>query len=226
MAHALDRPVWETLTGAHAHLCEGGALAKRFRPDVNIFAAAIDNSPKAGAALAALVPPGEKIAILQVPAIVAPEGFAVLGARLGVQMMAPRAFDPPSDPRIRPLAQADAGDMLSLATLTEPGPFVRNTYLMGRFVGIRIDGRLAAMAGERMRAENFVEVSGVCVHPDHRGAGLARLLSLFVAARLQAEGKTPFLHAFASNDAAIALYTGLGFVHRADVNVAMLQRIA
>ena len=63
---------------------------------------------------------------------------------------------------------------------------------MGRFVGVRIEGRLAAMAGERMRFPGFTEVSGVCTHPEFQGRGLARRLSAFVAAEIRARGETPF----------------------------------
>jgi len=226
MAHVLDQPVWASLTGAHAHLSEGGALARRFQPDINVFAATRDASPEAAAALAALVPAGQSAVMLQAPAIAPIPGFILRHMREGVQMVAGRPVAPPDDPRIRPLAEADAEDMLTLARLTEPGPFLRNTFRMGRFVGVRIGDRLAAMAGERMRAGEFAEVSGVCVHPDFRGRGFARLLSRHVAARLQAEGRTPFLHAYAGNVAAIALYADLGFVHRAAVTVAVLERSA
>jgi predicted GNAT family acetyltransferase len=91
-------------------------------------------------------------------------------------------------------------------------------------VGLRIEGRLAAMAGQRMRFPGHVEVSGVCTHPDFRGRGLARRLSAAVTADLQRRGEQPFLHAWATNTAAIALYESLGFVTRAPVNVAMLRR--
>jgi predicted GNAT family acetyltransferase len=97
---------------------------------------------------------------------------------------------------------------------------------MGQFRGIRIDGRLAAMAGERMRFPGYTEVSGVCTHPDFRGRGLARRLSAAVMAGITARGDGTFLHAWKANRAAIALYEGLGFELRAQVNVAQLQRSA
>ena len=93
-----------------------------------------------------------------------------------------------------------------------------------RFIGLRIDGRLAAMAGKRMRFPGFVEVSGVCTHPDYRGRGLARLLSAEVAADIQRRGERPFLHAWTTNTAAITLYESLGFEIRTAVNVSVLQR--
>lgn len=57
----------------------------------------------------------------------------------------------PADDGVLVLGDADAAEMLALATLTQPGPFLARTHTMGRFVGLRVNGRLAAMAGERMR---------------------------------------------------------------------------
>jgi predicted GNAT family acetyltransferase len=114
--------------------------------------------------------------------------------------------------------------MLALATLTEPGPFLRQTHRMGNFFGIRVDGRLVAMAGERFRFAGCTEVSGVCTHPDFRGHGFAGRLSRHVAAAIAARGETAFLHAWKNNVAAISLYRTLGFTLRCEVNVAVLER--
>ena len=43
------------------------------------------------------------------------------------------------------------------------------------------------MAGERMKPGNFVEMTAVCVHPDHRGRGYAQaLLAAFRSAMPEA----------------------------------------
>lgn len=224
-ARMLDRPVWSTLNSHHAALSEGTALARRFLRDVNAFAAACDDSAPALAALAALVGPGEEVFIGQVPDIAVPPGLVAVKTAMGVQMVAGcdvGVID--GDEEVQVLTDADAPEMLALATLTEPGPFLPRTHVMGTFRGIRVAGRLAAMAGERMRFPGFTEVSGVCTHPDFRGRGYARRLSAIAAADIQSRGDTPFLHAWADNRAAIALYETLGFVHRADIHVAILSR--
>jgi predicted GNAT family acetyltransferase len=221
----LDHPVWFSLATHHAALSEGDALARRFQRDVNVFAAVADNSAEALASLAALVRPGEQIYVLQVPAIAVPPGLAVAKAATGVQMVARNPVrDPEASEGIVELSEADAPEMLGLARLTQPGPFLARTHVMGTYLGIRIDGRLAAMAGERMRFPGWTEVSGVCTHPDFRGRGLAGRLSAAVAQRIEARGERPFLHAWKSNTAAIALYERLGFEFRSDVNVAVLER--
>lgn len=223
--HALDRPVWASLTTHHAPLSIGGPLARRFARDVNLFASACDDSPAALAALSELVRHGEQVFVLQVPAIALPPDCVAVKEARGVQMVATRSLrDEATVDGIVPLGDADAPEMLALARLTEPGPFLQRTHAMGRFLGVRIDGRLAAMAGERMRMPGYTEVSGVCTHPDFRGRGLARRLSAAVAAAIEARGDTPFLHAWRTNQAAITLYESLGFELRSEVNVAVLAR--
>lgn len=223
--NAIDRPIWSSLSSAHIDLSVGDELARRYRPDINLFASARDDSDAARDRLASLVKGGEKIFILQVPEIRVPRELVALKRALGVQMVAaePIVADA-GDEDVIPLGEADAEEMFALATLTEPGPFLRYTYRMGNFVGIRIDGRLAAMAGERFRFPGYTEVSGVCTHPDFRGRGLARRLSRLVASRIAACGDTAFLHAWKTNVAAITLYESLGFELRCDVNVAVLAR--
>ena len=80
------------------------------------------------------------------------------------------------------------------------------------------------MAGERMKLDGLTEISGVCAHPDVRGRGYAKLLSMYVAGRILERGETPFLHAYATNAPAISLYQSIGFSLRSAMNVAVLQR--
>ena len=228
-AQLLDRPVWASLVTHHAGIALGDDLARRFPDDVNLFASARDDSEEALCALARMIGPGRPVYVLQAPPIVVPPGCSVTKHGLGVQMIATRSLadeaareDAVGD--IHPLGDDDAAEMLALAQLTQPGPFLARTHTMGGFLGIRIDGRLAAMAGERMRFPGHTEVSGVCTHPDFRGRSLARRLSAVVAARIEARGESPFLHAWADNRAAIALYESLGFVLRCQVEAKILQR--
>lgn len=225
-SHPFDRPAWASLVHA-PHLAEGGDLAKRYRRDVNLFASTGEDGDSAClAALADLVAEGESVFVLQAQPIPVPPGLQALRRALGVQMLAARAVAPePGAEEIVELGtDADAPAMLALAQLTEPGPFLARTHAMGRFVGIRSEGTLVAMAGERMRFEGGTEVSGVCVHPAFRGRGYARRLSSVVAHAIQQRGDTPFLHAWTTNTGAIALYQSLGFEIRTQVHVAVLGR--
>lgn len=228
--HPLDRPVWASLLSHHASFSEGGALARRFTPEVHVFASARDESAAALASLAALVRPGERVYLMQVPPIELPKGLVAVKQALGVQMVAKRPIEAPAAHAAAgcacvALGEADAAAMLALARLTEPGPFMPRTHTMGAFFGVKDEsGSLLAMAGERLRLPGYTEVSGVCTHPGARGLGHARRLSMAVAAGIQRRGDTPFLHAWESNAAAIALYASLGFELRARVHVAVLER--
>jgi len=224
MISVLDRPVWASLSTSHSALSVGNALARRYAPEVNLFASACDDTLQALAALADLVRAGERVFVLQVPEIVVPASLVAVKDAKGVQMTATRSASATGHEGVLRLTDADAPEMLALAKLTEPGPFLTRTHTMGTFIGVRIGGRLAAMAGERFRFPGYTEVSGVCTHPDFRGRGLARQLSAVVAAGIEARGERPFLHAWKTNRPAIALYESLGFEIRNEVNVAVLER--
>lgn len=216
MTHPLDRPVWNALNGRLAHLAAGGARALRFRQDVNILGAAADASPEAAVALAALAAPCEPFGTVEAEAMPLLPGLERVAERNLAQMVLEQPAADWGAAEWRDLNDADATVMFDLATLTKPGPWRENSHLMGGFVGVE-DGRLIAMAGERMKLPGWTEVSGVCTHPDARGRGLATALMGVVVARALGRGEQVFLHAYADNAGAIALYERLGFRVRREV---------
>jgi ribosomal protein S18 acetylase RimI-like enzyme len=217
--HPLERPVWSALTSRQAAIALGDHRARRFAPDTGMFAAAADAAPENLAALARFDGP---ICLMELAGTLLPPGRTVLAADACHQMLAPTITTTPEPPGLLALTDADAADMQALAALTKPGPFFARTNRLGRFIGIRQAGRLIAMAGERMQPTGFTEVSGVCTDPDHRGQGYARALIATVASRILARGDTPFLHTYASNTGAIALYEQLGFRTRREIIMTML----
>ena len=220
--HPLDRPVWNALTTRQRDLAVGDELARRFDPEVGPFAAVAHDDVEHLARLGELVAEHGRAVLLQRDASPVPPGTVERLRVPGVQLVLERLAAVPATAPILTLGPTDASEMVALAQLTEPGPFEARTPELGGFVGVRVGGRLVAMAGERMKPEGFTEVSGVCTHPDHRGQGYAARLSAVVADRIVARGETPFLHAFASNRAAVALYERLGFVLRVPVEVLAL----
>ncbi|CAM5568834.1 hypothetical protein MAUB1S_09547 [Mycolicibacterium aubagnense] len=222
----LDRPIWSALTSRHAHLSEGDALAKRYQPTVSAFAATLNDTPSSQRALFDLSSDGRSLLFLQADPVIVPPGMVAVSAAAAVQMTASQPSTIEQDDRIELLGETDIPAMLALAELTKPGPFTVRALELGAFWGVKEDGRLLAMAGERMRPQGFSEISGVCSHPDARGRGLARRLSMFVAGRIVERGEEPFLHAYATNTAAIALYESIGFSLRSTMYVAVLQRAA
>lgn len=225
MDHPLDRPIWTALTTRQADLAQESGGVRRYDPEVAPFAASAEGTTESLAALADLVPHGGQIYLQQAESISPPSGFKLLRAVSTVQMVAKEVAEPANNFAMEELADVDAPEMLSLALLTKPGPFARRTHELGKFLGVRRDGRLIAMAGERMKAGAFTEVSGVCTHPDHRGKGYAADLMRAVSRNMLARGETPFLHAFADNAGAIALYERLGFVIRWRPILMAMERV-
>jgi predicted GNAT family acetyltransferase len=226
-AHPLDRVVWNAFTTRQARvtLRDGGAL--RVHPDFGIFVATADHAPETLAALGRLVRAHprevgvvERFAPPPIPGTQV-NRRAVLNQMVAETLVAPR----PVDFEITPLTDDDSPEMVALATLTAPGPFFSRTHHLGEFVGVKVDGRLVAMAGERMRPEGFTEVSAVCAHPDHRGKGYAAKLMLNVAHKIVTRGETPFLHSYADNTGAIALYEALGFRFRCEQVLTVLAAL-
>jgi len=217
--HPLDRPAWSALTTRQASFAIGDARALRFDPAYGLFAASAD---RAGAGLAALADGPIGLVEPDLPPV--PAGLVLVSSALCHQMVAETIVARDSAIAILPLGDDDAPDMLALATLTKPGPFFARTHRMGAFVGVKVDGRLVAMAGERMKPSGFTEVSGVCTHPDHRGKGYAAVLMAHVARAILARGEVPFLHSYSHNDGAIALYERMGFRLRRQVVYTVLAR--
>ena len=224
MDHPLDRPIWSALTTRQAHLAQKAGGVLRYAPTYAPFAASAAGTSDSYADLAALLPQGGQIVLQQAEQIAAPPGLIAVRAAATVQMVATRIEGPNAEFDVDVLTVADAPEMLALARLTRPGPFAERTNELGRFVGVRHEGRLVAMAGERMKAAAFTEVSGVCTHPDHRGKGYAAGLMRNVARTILSRGEMPFLHAYADNVGAIALYEKLGFATRWQPKLMVFER--
>jgi predicted GNAT family acetyltransferase len=123
------------------------------------------------------------------------------------------------------LSEADVPEMVALTALTHPGPFRSQTYTLGTYLGVRVGGRLAAMAGQRMHVPGYREISAVCTHPDFQGRGYARMLVSRLVAETFDRGLVPFLHVEEANERAQALYVGLGFVERARLPLLVIERV-
>lgn len=224
MSAALDRPVWNMLNGAHRARSLGDERARRFHPDYGPFIAPRSADPEDIAAMGALLEPRLGVAQIDAAAFPVPDDWRVVQAEPLLQMVADNLGPPPPIMDFQTLGEADAQEMFDLARLTKPGPWETRTRELGRFLGVRIDGRLAAMTGERMRVEGAIEISAVCTHPDFRGRGLAAALTWAVAKRIQDEGQLPFLHVFPHNTAAVSVYEALSFRTRREMALCVAVR--
>jgi predicted GNAT family acetyltransferase len=121
------------------------------------------------------------------------------------------------------LGAADAEEMLALVARTQPGPFEPRTHELGTYLGVRRDGALIAMAGERLHPPGYTEISAVCTDAAYRGQGWATVLVRAVAHNIRERGETPFLHVAKTNVNAARLYDALGFELRREVVFTALR---
>ena len=226
-AHVLDDMVWHALTGPQAGLAAtaGGGLAHRYRDDIAPFCGVEHLDERGWAALAELVGPRGTAVFLRGEVEPTPAGWTELLREPATQYVAGDLTEPPATAsrEVVELTASDSPDMVALAAATEPGPFGPNSHLTGRWFGIRREGRLVAMAGERIRVEGYGEVSGVCVDPAVRGEGLGAVVTLAAAHGIQERGDRAMLHVRDGNDGAHRLYRRIGFEVRRPVTVAVLR---
>jgi ribosomal protein S18 acetylase RimI-like enzyme len=220
--HILDHPIWSALTTRQAHLARCNDRARRYPVDVAPFADMLDMSPKSFDALCELMRPGEMAVLFTPEPVSIPCNFEVLLAKTGEQMIGTPADMPNRTAEIVRLDISDVPAMADLVALTNPGPFAARTHTLGTFLGIKVDGRLAAMIGERMKAGNYTEMTGICVHPDCRGRGYAQMLMAEIAKQIVARGEIPFLHVYSDNAPAIALYRRQGMSIRRTMHVTIV----
>jgi len=218
-ARVLDNPAWASLNGPHAGFAERKGRIVRYPVDVSPFLAIPDDlGPADWRDLAALVGPGALIPLAAGDVAVS-DGWEVVARVDGVQLTGELVPEPayggafpaaPGEDWGR-LEAADVPEMLELIERTRPGPFLPRTIELGTYIGVRREGALIAMAGERLRPPGWTEISAVCTDAAFRGRGLGARLVLDAVARIRARGEEPFLHAAAENTDAIRLYLALGF---------------
>src|SRR6202040_4174727 len=105
--------------------------------------------------LGAMMSPSDYVVLFTPDPVSPPAAFKTLLAKTGEQMigMPAEASGGPAD--IVTLGASDVPAMMELTKLTNPGPFAARTRELGTFLGVKIDGRLAAMAGERMKPVDY-----------------------------------------------------------------------
>jgi ribosomal protein S18 acetylase RimI-like enzyme len=218
----LDNPVWSALEGDQMRLGEGGPLARRFLPDVSPFAGIVTTKEGPLCALRDLIAGGPSAALLAQGELPIIEGLCATYLFDVLQMIDTKDAVGGTRTSALDLTSRDAADMLALAERTKPGPFELRTCEMGEYIGLRREGRLVAMAGERMRFDRFVEISAVCVEEGLRGQGIASELMNILRGKIRTMGRVPFLHVRSDATATIRLYEKLGFAPRAEFNLHRL----
>ncbi|QHY99623.1 Mycothiol acetyltransferase [Streptomyces sp. S4.7] len=208
--HPLDNPVLAALTGPHAHFAERRGRVLGYRPEVSTWLALPEEPDAHDWADAAPLVGAGGTATLAGTRVVPPDGWEITFEVDGVQLV-DESVDAVHYEEAVVLGGADVPEMLDLVERTRPGPFRPRTIELGTYLGVRRDGELVAMAGERMHPPGWTEISAVCTAPEYRGQGLGGRLILAVAAGIKERGEVPFIQAAGDNENAVRLYEALGF---------------
>ena len=221
----LDNPVWHALNSHHQHLAIRGEGAARYQPDFVGAVAIPENTNMGFNNLRGLVETNEVVGVVGGSLPEDLSGWEVLHIDQARQLIH-EDLQPATRVDAVVLTADDVPEMLDLVNVAQPGPFTRRTIEMGQYLGLRQDGHLVAMAGERFHLTGFCEVSAVCTHPDYRGRGYAGALTTRVAEGILERQETPFLHVAPGNDRALRLYLKLGFRIRQEIQVSLLKKLA
>ncbi len=225
MHHPLDNPIWTALNSGSASFAYGVGVVRFIDRRIGFFAGIPLYDAEHLNQLYEAMDSDMRV-------IVFPPGYLELDAKGKVRndnALLQMVFEKPSldltlDASIRALAAADVPAMLALTQLAKPGPFLENTIDFGGYFGFFVEGRLVSMAGTRLAAGPYTEVSAVCTHPDFVGQGLAQRVLPYVMHYIQQQGQIPYLQLYPDNLPALRLYQRLGFVERANLRVYSLEK--
>ena len=224
MPHLLDNVFWNTLTGPQAHFASGSGDARRYARGFSPILGFRDMERPDFEALTPYCELGEQFYVGSWSGP-PPAGWRVLTETRMVLMLGENLdlTGAEQGAAVR-LGVDDITRAVDLATLTRPGPFGPRTIELGEYYGYFEGDQLIAMAGERMHAGAYREISGVCTHPDFQGRGLAQRLMMLLIDRQLRRAQTPFLHVMSANGGARRLYADLGFHDYHETAVRVVAR--
>ncbi len=224
VTHILDNVIFNALNTRQAAFAQTHGSARRFVPDVGPLSGFEQPDDAGYNDLAQLAGSGGTVGLFLKEKHLARVGWSVIADPPLTQMIfTPKTIEIMAS-EAKPLSHTDAPEMLALATEVKPGPFGSRTHELGQFFGVRVNGKLVAMAGERMKLPGYTEVSAVCTQADHLGKGYAGACMRLVIEGILKRGETPFLHSMSENTRALELYSRLGFTPRWQGYVAVLRR--
>jgi ribosomal protein S18 acetylase RimI-like enzyme len=206
----LDNIVWHCLAGEHSKFSSGTTDVRRYASGFSPIIGFLDPTTPNFPALAPFCAAGESF-YTDIWSGPPPHDWRIESESTMFKMVWEGSA--PNDDALdaTPLDATHAQQALELATQMRPGPFGIRTIELGEYFGYFENGRLIGMAGERMQAGRFREISGVCTLPEHQGRGLARKLMNKLLCRQVRRGQTPFLHVMSANKGARDLYERMGF---------------
>ena len=208
----LDNPVWHSLSETHKGFAIDYGNTKFYNPDYCPFGGFIDSENIADAIDHYSTLNDNFFIVGEKPEL--SDAVKITKELVCLQMIVYEKIELSIDTEIVRLTEIHNEELCALVNLVQPGYFKNKTPLLGNYFGIFKENQLVAITGERMKMNDFTEVSAIVTHPDHTGKGYAKQLITHVVNAVFEENKTPFLHVVESNIGAIKLYEKLGFVTR------------
>jgi ribosomal protein S18 acetylase RimI-like enzyme len=223
--HPLDNPAWYALNSHHREFAVGNEIVKRYRPEIAPFVSCKPGHEVEFDQLNEWLSDGEIFYFIG-DASSFPGSWKVEKELDCVQMTCEQLIPIEEYPdEIHLLTSAESKVLYDLIQLVQPGYYVEQTRLLGRYFGIYSGQQLVAVAGERLRFEDYTEVSGICTHPDFTGRQFGHQLTTHVTNLNLSTANKVFLHALRSNTRAIRLYEHLGFTLRRNIPIWKLKYI-
>jgi GNAT superfamily N-acetyltransferase len=218
----LDNPVWFSLSETHQAFSIGGGNIRFYRPDCCPFGGVVHDEDIAGTIDAYSHKAVEFFIVGDRPRLPA---TVILKTELVCdQMVLYRGISIQSPVKVVNLREEHRDVLFRLVNSVQPGYFMQQTFLLGRYYGIFADGRLVAVSGERMKMNGYTEVSAVVTLPGYTGKGYASSLVAHTVNEITREGRVPYLHVASGNKRAISLYEKLGFQFRRKISFWNLKR--
>jgi GNAT superfamily N-acetyltransferase len=222
--HPLDNPILAALTSKHKKLAIKKNNVYMYKPGTFIMVGTPEISEKTVNDLCELVPKGGFAGFMGFK----PNMEPYFEQRFGVQAYQMVSETVPSFSEINyvELGMNDAEEMIKLVEMSNPGgPFSPGLFQLGKYIGVKEDGMLIAMAGERVKFDGHTEIALVCTHPDYRRKGYAASLTGILMKEIIERDEKPFLHVMTHNMGAIKLYEKIGYKIRTEYPITSYQRI-
>jgi GNAT superfamily N-acetyltransferase len=221
----LDNIMWNCLSGPQAKFAVGEGAIRRYAPGFSPIVGAEDPERPDFGTLTKYCEAGDSL-YTDIWSGPEPAGWRIdKDARMWKMVWDAPIPAEDAAPDAILLRPDHAPQAVGLAKLTNPGPFGMRTLELGEYFGYFDGGRLMAMAGERMCAGDWREVSGICTHPEFQGRGLAKKLTLKLVRRQMQRGLTPYLHVMSHNATARGLYEKMGFRNYLETTVRVITKL-
>jgi ribosomal protein S18 acetylase RimI-like enzyme len=218
----LDNPVWHSLSESHHHFSIERDNAMFYHPDYCPFGAFIGTGNISKAIDKYAEQCGNFYIVGEKPTF--SSALYLRNELVCNQMIIFNEVDLAIQEEILEIGQGQANKLFQLVNLVQPGYFKSKTSLLGNYYGIFKDNELIAVTGERMKMNNYTEVSAVITHPAHIGKGYAKQLVAHTVNSIIQQNKLPYLHVAETNSPAIKLYEKLGFTIRRRISFWNLEK--